>query len=244
MFINKIIIKDIPDGDYAFSLPAIRSIIASDGLKLNSPVTFFAGENGSGKSTLLESVAVALGFNAEGGSRNFNFSTCRTHSNLNEAVSFSRTTIRIRDGYFLRAESFYNAATYIDEIDKIPSASRLIKESYGGESLHTKSHGESFMALVLERFGGHGIYILDEPEAALSPARQLSLLTRIGELVKLDSQFIIATHSPILMAFPDAYIYVFDDNGIRLTPYKETEHYTLTRRFLENPEHMLKYLLQ
>ncbi len=244
MFINKIVIKNNPAGDYAFSLPAIQSIIKSDGLALHSQVTFFTGENGSGKSTLLEAVAAACGFNAEGGSRNFNFSTCGTHSDLHASVTLHRGTARILDGYFLRAESYYNAATYVDEIDKIPSASRPIKESYGGKSLHTQSHGESFMATVTERFGGNGIYLLDEPESALSPTRQLSLLARIGELVKQNSQFIIATHSPILMAYPDAELFVFSENGINLTPYKETEHYKVTRQFLECPERMLKYLLQ
>ncbi|MDD4716374.1 MAG: AAA family ATPase, partial [Oscillospiraceae bacterium] len=203
-------------------------------------VTFFVGENGTGKSTLLEAIAVACGFNAEGGTRNFNFATEETHSDLCRYLTVCKGVKRPKDGFFLRAESFYNVASEIDKLDQI---SPLI-DYYGGKSLHKQSHGESFMSLVLNRFGGNGIYILDEPEAALSPSRQMTLLAAIDSLVKDDSQFIIATHSPILMAYPDADIFVLTDDDIRLTPYEETEHYTLTKQFLNNPHKMLRYLLE
>ena len=148
------------------------------------------------------------------------------------------------DGFFLRAESFYNVASYIDRMDREPSFSPPVVDSYGGVSLHHRSHGESFLALVQNRFGGHGVYLLDEPEAALSPTRQLTLLCQINELVKRESQFIIATHSPVLMAYPDAAIFQFSEDGIQSVNYRETEHYQVTRRFLEDPERMLRYLLE
>ena len=192
------------------------------------------GKNGTGKSTLLEAIAVAFGFNAEGGSRNFRFSTNRTHSELYEHISLSKRAYA-SDGFFLRAESMYNAATYIDEIQAT--------HNYGPVSLHDQSHGESFMAIVQNRFRGNGIYLLDEPEAALSPMRLLTLLVEMQRLTQMDSQFIIATHSPILMAFPGAEIMEFSSDGIRKVSYQETEHYQITKRFLEDPQHMLHYLL-
>ena len=148
-----------------------------------------------------------------------------------------------RDGFFLRAESFYNVASNIDEMDEAPSFGPRLIDSYGGVSLHQQSHGESFLALVQNRFGGEGLYLLDEPEAALSPSRLLTLLGEIHQLVQADSQFIIATHSPILMAYPGARIYVLSESGVEAADYRETEHYQLTRRFLEDPDRMLKYLL-
>ena len=226
---------------YYTRLPAVRAL--GEGLRLHAPVTFSVGENGSGKSTLVEAIAVAAGFNPEGGTRNFDFATEETHAGLYAHMRIARGFRRERDGFFLRAESFYNVASYINEIDSIPAAGPPIILSYGGESLHNQSHGESFMALVLNRFGGQGLYILDEPEAALSPARQMALIAAIHELVGRESQFIIATHSPILMAYPGADIRVLDERGIISTPYTETEHYTLTRHFLENPGRMLGYLL-
>lgn len=173
---------------------------------LDTPVTFLVGENGSGKSTLLEAIAVSCGFNAEGGTRNFTFSTRATHSELGEYITVAKRRYP-RDGFFLRAESFYNVATNIDEMDEEPSFSPRLIDSYGGVSLHSQSHGESFLALVQNRFGGEGLYLLDEPEAALSPTRQLTLLGEMHQLVERNSQFIIATHSPILMAYPGARIY-------------------------------------
>jgi predicted ATPase len=217
--------------EYPYSLPVVRHL---ERLSLRKPITFFVGENGTGKSTLLEAVAVNYGFNAEGGSKNFNFSTKSTHSSLHEHIRLIKTPTRSEDGYFLRAESFYNVATEVDNLGV---------RGYGGKSLHEQSHGESFLALLSNRFTGNGLYLLDEPEAALSPSRQLTVLSVMHDLVKAQSQFIIATHSPILLSYPNADIYVLTDDGIELTPYKETEHYTLTKNFLDSPERMLKHLL-
>ena len=189
---------------------------------------------------MLEAIAVAYGFNAEGGSRNFNFSTASTHSDLYRYLTICKGIKRPSDGFFLRAESFYNVASEVDRLDEI----QPLISSYGGRSLHGQSHGESFLSLVSNRFGGNGIYILDEPEAALSPSRQLSLMIEIDSLVKKNSQFIIATHSPILLAFPNADIFVLSEEGITLTPYENTEHFILTKRFLNDHEKMVKYLLE
>jgi predicted ATPase len=241
-YINSARLKAAIDPDsYLSAIPAVKYLSGGGSLEFDRDVTFFVGENGTGKSTLIEAIAVAFGFNAEGGTRNFNFSTARTHSTLCKHLTLSRGKYA-HDGFFLRAESFYNVATHIQELDEIPAASAPISRSYGG-SLHEKSHGESFMALVQNRFVGDGLYVLDEPEAALSPTRQMTLLAEMAGLVGARSQFIIATHSPIIMAYPDAKIYLFSDDGVRETPYRQTEHYQITRRFLENPERMLHYLL-
>jgi len=226
---------------YPFSLPALRSF---DQLELHPRVTFFVGENGSGKSNLLEAIAVSLGFNAEGGSKNFRFGTRRSHSEPNEYIRIAKGFKRPRDGFFLRAGSFFNVATEIESLDAEPGAGPSLIGSYGGRSLHEQSHGESFLALMTERFGGQGMYILDEPEAALSPQRQLAVLSRIHDLVLDESQFIIATHSPILMAYPDACIYQCDKEGISKVAYEDTEHFQVTRDFLANPDRMLKVLLK
>jgi len=227
--------------NYPFSLPAVRDL---DVLQLHPKVTFFIGENGSGKSTLLEAIAVSLGFNAEGGTKNFRFGTRESHSKLHEYLRVAKGVRRPRDGFFLRAESFFNVATEIENLDADPLAGPPVIGSYGGRSLHEQSHGESFLALVTNRFGGHGLYILDEPEAALSPQRQLAVLSRIHDLVEDESQFIIATHSPILMAYPDAWIYECSREGIRQVAYEETEHYQVTRDFLLNPKRMLDVLFE
>ena len=182
----------------------------------------------------MEAIAVASGFNPEGGSRDFSFSTKRSHSDLHQFITPIKAGYP-QDGFFLRAESFYNTATYLDE------NSNLLR--YGGISLHEQSHGESFLSLITNRFEGHGLYILDEPEAALSPHRLLSLLVAIDDLVKNDSQFLIATHSPILMSYPKAEVLELSVDGIRTVSYKETEHYKLTKQFIDAPEQMLKYLL-
>lgn len=234
--------REMPSG-YLAGLPAVQAL-EGEGLRFTSDVTFLVGENGTGKSTLLEAIAVACGFNAEGGTRNFTFSTRATHSPLWQSLTVARKRYP-KDGFFLRAESFYNIATNIDEMDEdeTDALSAPLRHSYGGVSLHAQSHGESFLALVQNRFGGRGLYLLDEPEAALSPSRQLTLMAEIHRLVGQDSQFVIATHSPILMAMPGAVIFELSDQGIRTVPYRETEHYQLTRGFLENPEHMLRYLL-
>lgn len=225
---------------YVAGLAILREL---DCLEMDKPVTFFIGENGTGKSTLLEAIAVEYGFNPEGGTKNFCFSSQETHSNLNRYITVVKGVKRPKDGFFLRAESFYNVATEVDRLDKEGAVSLV--SSYGGRSLHEQSHGESFMSLILNRFRGEGIYILDEPEAALSPSRQMALLCRIHELVNKGSQFIIATHSPILMAYPDADIYLADHvQKMTLTQYKETEHYKLTRDFMNHPEQMISYLFE
>ena len=243
LFITEIRLKDnIENKDsYVYSLPVIKNL---GSIMLKKRVTFFVGENGTGKSTLLEAVGIVCGFNAEGGSINFNFSTYKSYSDLYKNLKITRGIKRPKDGYFLRAESFYNVASEIEELDNQPAAAPKIKESYGGESLHNQSHGESFMSLIKNRFGGNGLYILDEPEAALSPSRQFSLISHINRLVKSGSQFIIATHSPVLMAYPEADIFVLSESGITLTPYEQTEHYILTRQFLENPKRMMRYLFE
>lgn len=219
---------------YPFSIPAVRFLAEIGTLYLDSPVTFFVGENGTGKSTLVEAIAVAMGFNGEGGSRDFFFTTQHTHSELCNYLTIAKSAYP-KDGFFLRAESFYNTASYLEENSTMTR--------YGGISFHEQSHGESFLALATNRFEGNGLYILDEPESALSPQRLMSLLVIIDELVKNNSQFIIATHSPILMAYPNADILEFSENGIQKVGYRETEHYKITKQFIDNPERMVKYLL-
>ncbi|MBY3623690.1 AAA family ATPase [Acinetobacter sp. CUI P1] len=225
---------------YPFHLPAVRTL---DRLVFQKPVTFLVGENGTGKSTLLEGIAAAWGFNPEGGTLNFSFNTRSSHSSLYEYFRIARGVRRPKDGFFLRAESYYNVASYIDELDEQPGGPP-IKNSYGGKSLHEQSHGESFLAAFVHRFGGRGLYILDEPEAALSPLRQMSLLVRMHELVRQDSQFIIATHSPILMSYPGAEILLLEGEGIRSVSLEETEHYTVTKAFMNDRQGMLRELLE
>jgi len=225
---------------YPYSIPAIR---AASNVVLSPAVTFFVGENGSGKSTIMEALAVNAGFNAEGGSKNFSFSTNQNESVLYQTLRLVRNPRREKTGFFLRAESFYNVATNIDELDKGGGGPKLI-DSYGGVSLHHQSHGESFMALVTNRFGSNGLYVLDEPEAALSPTRQLALLANIHRLIKEGSQFIIATHSPILLAYPEAYIYQLDADGMQRVEYEELTHYTLTKDFLNHTELYRKRLFE
>ena len=234
--------NNLDKNSYLNSLPIIKFLSKEKRLTFSSNVTFFVGENGTGKSTLLEAIAVAYGFNPEGGTKNFTFSTNATHSELYNHIQIARERYA-KDGFFLRAESLYNVATNIDALDKEPSSSPRLVESYGGVSLHNQSHGESFLSIVQNRFGGHGLYILDEPEAALSPMRLLTLIAEINDLVNKNSQFIIATHSPILMSFPNAEIFEFSQSGIERVNYRDTEHFQITKRFLDNPEKMLYYLL-
>jgi predicted ATPase len=219
---------------FPYCLPAIRALEA---LPFHPRVTFFVGENGSGKSTLLEAIAIECGLNPEGGSRNFNFATRPSHSALNQALRLGKTPRRAADSYFLRAESFYNVASEIERL-----GAELLA-AYGGRSLHEQSHGESFFALFQHRFRGSGLYLMDEPEAALSPHRQLQFLSVLHDHCKRGSQFVIATHSPIIMAYPHAWIYVFGGEGIRQVPYTETEHYLVTRGFLSSPKSSLAVLL-
>jgi predicted ATPase len=218
--------------EYPFNIPAVRHL---ERLEFHPAVTFFIGENGSGKSTLLEAIAVKLGFNAEGGGKNFNFATRETHSNLNEFIVLERGVGHATDSYFLRAESFYNLASQVEDLG--------LEFGYGKKSLHAQSHGEAFLSLLTNRLQGDGIYLFDEPEAALSPQRQLSVLTLLHRLVYHQSQMIIATHSPILLAYPNARIYEFSEKGIAEINYTDTEHYRITKDFLDRHERMLEILI-
>ena len=228
--------RGLPEDSYLNRLPVLKALLEMEELPIRRPVTFLIGENGAGKSTLIEAIAVNMGFNPEGGTVNFQFSTADTHSELYRYLTVVKGIERPRDGFFLRAESFYNAAAYIDRDPQT-------LQGFGGVPLHGQSHGESFLALVEHRFKGHGLYLLDEPEAALSPNRLLTLLCHIRRLEAEKSQLIISTHSPILMAYPGAEILQLGEDGIRPVDYRETEHYQVTKQFLENPERMLKYLL-
>jgi predicted ATPase len=237
-FVRSVVFKrdSLDDLDqYPFSIPAVRSLTT---LALHPRVTLFAGENGSGKSTLVEAIAIAAGLSPEGGSRNMNLSTRASHSQLHEHLLLTRGSRTPRDGFFLRAESVFNVATHIEEL-----GADLIDSSYGGVSLHEQSHGESFLSLVVHRFFGPGFYVLDEPEAALSVQGQLALIARMHELVTKGSQFVISTHSPILLAYPDARIYSLSESGIEGVAYDETDAVILTRTFLADRERFLRHLL-
>ena len=225
---------------YPFTIPAIRDL---DELVLHPQVTLFAGENGSGKSTLIEAIAVAAGFNPEGGSRNVRLSTRASESPLHRHLRLVRGTRKIRDGYFLRAESFFNVATYLDQMRLEPRGGGALLP-YGGRSLHEQSHGESFIALIKNRFGADGLYVLDEPEAALSLRGVLALMRRMHDLVAEGSQFIVSTHSPVLLGYPGAKIYVLSADGMRETRYDETENVELTRAFLDDREAFLHHLFE
>ncbi len=225
---------------YLKNISAVKYLEKNRKLTFNKPITVFVGENGTGKSTLLEAIAVAFGFNAEGGTVNFRFETKRSHSELHKHLTVVKRGYP-KDGYFLRAESFYNAATYIDKVYE-SELQMGMDTPYGDVSLHEQSHGESFMSLVENKFRGEGLYILDEPEAALSPMRILRLLVNIKELADEGAQFIIATHSPFIMALPGADVFEFSAKGIKAVDYKETEHFLLTKDFVSRPERMLGYL--
>jgi predicted ATPase len=230
---------EVADFDrYPYSIPAIGSLTE---LQFHPHVTLFAGENGSGKSTLVEAIAVAAGFNAEGGSRNMTVSTRASHSTLNEHLRLIKGSRSPRDGYFLRAESFFNVATHIEQLDEGFGGPPIIG-SYGGVSLHEQSHGESFLSLAVNRFGANGLYILDEPEAALSLQGNLALMRRMHELTAVGAQFVISTHSPILLGYPSARIFVLSDDGIGERDYYDTEQYELTRSFLDDRDRFLHHL--
>lgn len=225
---------------YPFSLPVVRNL---ENLELHPAVTFLVGENGSGKSTLLEALAIAWGFNPEGGTKNFRFQTRGSHSVLHEYLRLVKGVQRARDGFFLRAESLFNLASEIEHLDDEPAPSPPIINSYGGRSLHEQSHGESFFAVMMHRFGGRGFYVLDEPEAALSPTRQLAMIARMHTLVGAHSQFVIATHSPMLIAYPNAWIYQISAQGLQRVRLEDTEHYVVAKRFLNDPDQQLARLL-
>lgn len=230
--------QDFLTTEYPFTLPAVRNLKE---LTFHPNVTFLVGENGSGKSTILEAIATAYGFNPEGGTKNFNFSSHESHSTLHHYLTVVKGVNRPQDGFFLRAESLYNVASNIDKMDREMGGPKII-DQYGGVSLHKQSHGESFMSIFLNKFNKNGIYILDEPEAALSPSRQLTMITRLHELVLQGCQFIIATHSPILMTYPKAVIYEINE-GYKEVKYDETEHYQITKAFLDYPNRMLEILM-
>mgnify|MGYP001275687247 CR=1 FL=1 len=217
---------------YPFNIPGVRDI---EKIHFHENVTFLVGENGSGKSTILEALALSLGLGPEGGTRNVQFQTAETVSPLYDVLRLIRGVPKPKDSYFLRAESFYNVATYMDDVGYL--------RSYGDKSLHKQSHGESFMAVLLHKLRGNGIYLFDEPEAALSPSRQLAALCAIHNLVEDFSQLIIATHSPILLAYPNAKIVQLDGFGAREVALTETEHFAVTRDFLNNHQARIKELL-
>ena len=213
----------------------IRTIAGINSLTFHSPITFFVGENGSGKSTLLEAMAVAYGFNPEGGTVNYNFSTYDSHSGMCDAITLSKSFMKVYCGYFLRAESFYNVATKEEEYSE---------DSWNKLHLHQKSHGESFLTIINEYFKSNGLFFLDEPEAALSPQRQMTLLLKIAETAKKNSQFFIVTHSPVLLTLPGAEILSFDNGNLHKIKYEDTESYRITEMFINHREQILKRLLE
>lgn len=235
LFIDKAII----DWDKVEKDSYLRSIDAISGVgevTFRNPVTFFVGENGSGKSTLLEAIAVAYGFNPEGGTKNYSFSTYDSHSELCDVMRLSKGAGRAKSGYFLRAESFYNVATKEEEYSRGPGGNPM--------HFHKMSHGESFLAMVKNNFRSEGVYLLDEPEAALSPQRQLAFLMEIDRCVKGGSQFIIVTHSPILLGFPGAELLDFDDGPVHPIEYEETDSYLITSLFINDREGLLRRLIE
>jgi predicted ATPase len=225
-------------GVYPFSLPAIHDL---DELSLDRAVTLFAGDNGSGKSTLVEAIAIAAKLNPEGGSKFIRMSTHGSESGLHRHLRLVRGTRRIRDGYFLRAESFFNVATYLERLNQEDPRTLA---AYGGTSLHAQSHGESFLALITNRFGPDSFFVLDEPEAALSLRGQLALMRRMHDLVAQGSQFVISTHSPILLGYPGARIYFLSEAGVTERRYEDTENVELTRAFLADRDAFLRHLFE
>lgn len=236
MYINEVGVQNTVTDGYPFSLPIIRSLAQeSKNLKLEKSITFLSGENGSGKSTLLEAIAVAYGINPEGGTKNFNFSTFDSHSVLHKYITLIRRGEIPKTAFFLRAENYYNIASEIENLN--------LSSFYGMRPLHEMSHGEGMLSIVTNRFTENGLYILDEPESGLSVSRQMSLLKEIILLAKKNCQFIIATHSPILLAAPEATIYNITAESIDAIGYRETEAYQVMKLFLDDPDRMIHYLM-
>jgi predicted ATPase len=240
----KVTFVDTSDfNQYPFSINIIKNL---KDIKFPTRVTFFLGENGTGKSTILEAIANKAGFGAEGGSKNINFKTAdeKTYcgiQHLSEQFTLSWRK-KPNNGYFFRAESFFNIASHIDNLAREDARAY---GPYGGKSLHEQSHGESFLSFFKNRLGSDGFFIFDEPEAALSPERQLTLMVIINQMCKnTNSQFIIATHSPILLAYPDATIYSCDSNILETIAYTDTKHYQVTKNFLDNPDLYLHHLFK
>jgi predicted ATPase len=240
------ILLEIPEDkadNYPFNIAALRNL---EELQFHPDVTFFVGENGTGKSTLLESIAQLMKCGGQGGTGNFSLADSSGLSEMHQYMRVKRGPSGPRDRFFLRAESLYNVGTYLEELANDPDARTTPEQvfrRYGGKSLHHQSHGESFIAVLTNTFGGNGLYLLDEPEAALSPQRQMAALVRIHDLVQANSQFVIATHSPILMAYPNSIIYLFDEQGCHRVKYEETEHLQVTLDFLQNYPKRLQQLL-
>lgn len=242
-FLRNITLDDLPgDGTgHPFDLPAVAAL--RHGLELHPKVTFFVGENGTGKSTILEALADKWGFSMKSGNRVSHPGLRSYETALAPHLTLSRAPgMRPMDGFFLRAESFYNFATEMDELEEDPWTANGYF-SYGGRSLHEQSHGESFMSTFVNRLDGHGLFLLDEPEAALSPTRQLAFVVRMHDLARDHSQFVIATHSPLILAYPESFIYRFDETGIERVELRDTDHYRMTKRCLDNPERMMEQLL-
>ena len=229
--------KESDDAIYPLNIPSLKG--GNINISFESPVTFFVGENGSGKSTLMEAIAIASGFNPSGGSKNTQNTQRKSESNLHEYLIFSWKK-KVFDGFFLRAESFFNFASFLEEWER--DTGYNFHGPYGGKSLHEQSHGESFISLVKNRFN-KGLFIMDEPEAALSPMSQLSLLSLIHkQIIQGDSQYIIASHSPILLSYPGATIIEFSNRGLNKIKYEDSEHYKVTKDFLNGREAFFNHL--
>jgi predicted ATPase len=238
-FVHAFLVRELrrnEDSDYSAELPALRGV---ERVELDPCVTFLVGENGTGKSTLVEALAVAAKLNPEGGGQLLRFSTRKTHSKLHLRVELERSKLAPLNAFFLRAESVFNLATAIEEGGPIG-----VREDVYQRPLHEQSHGESFLDIAVNRLGPRGFYLFDEPEAALSVRGQLALMRRMHELVEQHCQFVVATHSAILLGYPKATILELSDDGIRPVEYAETEQVELTRSFLEDPQRFLRHLLQ
>ena len=233
LFIQGVLFEwnEIEPNSYIRTIESLRDV---EKIEFQSAVSLFVGENGTGKSTLLEAIAVAHGFNPEGGTKNYVFSTYDSHSELCDAIRIAKGYRKEKWGYFLRAESFYNVATQEEKYADIAHPSM---------QYHKKSHGESFLDLAQDNIKSNGLYLLDEPEAALSPQRQLTLLTQIYKCANDGAQFIIATHSPILLGIPNAQIFCFDNGKIHTCTYEETDSYKITEMFINNRKSLLQKLL-